>query len=366
MTDIPVRIRPDIALMPPYRQGNQAGPGALKLSSNENPFDPLPGVLEAMQAAISINRYPDASAPRLRARIAARFRVDPDAVHVSAGSVSILQQLALAATAPGDEMVFAWRSFEGYPWMAVVAGSTPVPVPLLADGGHDLDAMADAVTDRTRLIVVCSPNNPSGVVTRQDDFHAFLARVPSDVLVILDEAYAEFVTDPLAVDGHAVIEAGHPNVVVLRTFSKAYGLAGLRVGYAVGHPRILEAARIAAVPLSVTAPSEAAALASLDAEAELQARVDHIVSRRDRLVAGLREVGWDVPAAQGNYVWLPCGAQSTDVAVAFDDAGLVVRPFGDDGVRITIGEEESVERVIAVAGAVLAALAAGHPGRIAR
>lgn len=349
MTDLPVRVRPEIAALPPYRQGKQAGAEAFKLSSNENPFEPLPGVVQAVQAAVSFNRYPDATTPRLRARLAERFGVADDAVHVAAGSVSILYQLAQATSGPGDEILFSWRSFEAYPGLAVVAGATAVTVPNDADGGHDLDAMADAVTERTRLVIVCSPNNPTGPVVTQDGFEAFLARVPQDVLVILDEAYAEFVTDPDAVDGALVVTSGHPNVVVLRTFSKAYGLAGLRIGYAVGDPRVLAIARTTGIPLSVTAQAEEAALASLDAEDELRVRVAEIAERRDALVASLRETGWDVPDAQGNFVWLPAGDRALEVAAAFEEAGLIVRPFAGDGVRISIGEHESIAEVVAVA-----------------
>ncbi|APZ33010.1 histidinol-phosphate transaminase [Microbacterium aurum] len=352
MTDFPVRIRPEIAALPAYKQGRQAGAEAFKLSSNENPFDPLPGVVEAVSAAGAFNRYPDASSPRLRARLAERYGVADDAVHVAAGSVSILYQLAQATSGPGDEILFSWRSFEAYPGLATVAGARAATVPNDAAGGHDLDAMADAVTDRTRMIIVCSPNNPTGPVVTQDAFDAFLARVPGDVLVVLDEAYAEFVTQPGAVDGRRVVATGHPNVVVLRTFSKAYGLAGLRVGYAVGDPRILSAARTTGIPLSVTAAAEEAALASLDAEDELLERVGVIAQRRDRLAARLREAGWDVPEAQGNFVWLPAGDRALEVAAAFEAQDLIVRPFAGDGVRITVGEEESLDRVVDVAASV--------------
>ncbi|MBD7957415.1 histidinol-phosphate transaminase [Microbacterium sp. Sa4CUA7] len=363
LSPAPVRIRPEIAALPPYRQGKQAGADAFKLSSNENPFDPLPSVVEALQSATAVNRYPDASASRLRARLAARFGVSADAVHVAAGSVSILQQLALAAAGPGDELMYAWRSFEAYPGLAAVAGATAIAVPLAADGTHDLDAMAAAVTDRTRLILVCSPNNPTGPIVTQADFDAFLARVPGDCLVVLDEAYAEFVTDPAAVDGARVLAAGHQNVVVLRTFSKAYGLAGLRIGYGVGHPRILDAARTTGIPLSVTAAAEQAALASLDAEDELIARVAVITERRDRLAAGLHAQGWNVPDAQGNFVWLPTGELTVDVAPRFEDAGLIVRPFAGDGVRISVGEEESIATVLEVAASALSLLPEGHAAR---
>ncbi|MBF4562426.1 histidinol-phosphate transaminase [Microbacterium sp. VKM Ac-2870] len=352
MTELPVRIRPEIAALPAYKQGKQAGAEAFKLSSNENPFPPLPSVIAAVQTAIAVNRYPDASSPRLRARLAERFGVSDDAVHIAAGSVSILFQLAQATSGPGDEILFSWRSFEAYPSLATVAGATAVTVPNDAAGGHDLDAMADAVTDRTRMIIVCSPNNPTGPVVTQAGFDAFLARVPADVLVVLDEAYAEFVTDPDAVSGAAVLAAGHPHVVVLRTFSKAYGLAGLRVGYAVGDPRILAAARSTGIPLSVTAAAEEAALASLDAEDELLERVRTLAGHRDDLAARLRATGWDVPEAQGNFVWLPAGERALDVAAAFEEAGLIVRPFAGDGVRISIGEHEALDTIVQVAASV--------------
>ncbi|MGO3554236.1 MAG: aminotransferase class I/II-fold pyridoxal phosphate-dependent enzyme, partial [Microbacterium gubbeenense] len=210
-----------------------------------------------------------------------------------------------------------------------------------------LEAMAGAITDRTRCILVCTPNNPTGTAISSADVEAFLARVPNDVLVLLDEAYIEFRTDDEAVDGLAErIYERHPNVVVLRTFSKAYGLAALRVGYAIGHTRVLDAARATQIPLSVTQQAEAAALASLEREAEIRDRVAVIADRRGRLVADLRAARWDVPDTQSNFVWLP----TTDPAhaAAFDAAGLVVRPF-PDGIRISVGEEESLARVAEVA-----------------
>ena len=357
MTDFPVRIRPAIAALPAYQQGKQAGPEAFKLSSNENPFEPLPSVVAALASGAPINRYPDATAAALRARLAEKYSVASDEVHIGAGSVSILQQLVLAAAGHGDEVVFAWRSFEAYPWLPITAGATAVPVPLTADGRRDLDAMADAVTDRTRAILLCTPNNPTGPIITSAGFAAFIAKVPADCLVLLDEAYAEFVTDEGAVDGlgERVFER-HPNVVVLRTFSKAYGLAGLRVGYAIGHKRVLDAARSTGIPLSVTAAAENAALASLDAEAELLARVAEITERRDGLAKALRDQGWPVPAAQGNFVWLPTGARTAEVAAAFEAAELIVRPFAGDGVRISVGEHESVEKVLRVAASVVQTL----------
>lgn len=355
MSEEPVlpRIRPEIAALPAYRQGRQASPDAFKLSSNENPFDPLPGVLDAVRASTAINRYPDATAARLRERLGARYGVSADDIHIGAGSVSLLAQLLLATAGPGDEVVYAWRSFEAYPSLVAVSGATSVQVPLTADARHDLPAMAAAVTDRTRLLIVCSPNNPTGPTVGFDEFTAFVDAVPADVLIVLDEAYAEFVTDPDAVEGHRVRALlARPNIVMLRTFSKAYGLAGLRVGYAIGHTRVLDAARSTAIPLSVTAAAEEAALASLDAESELLHRVAVLAARRDALVTRLRETGWDVPDAQGNFVWLPAGERALEVATAFEDAGLIVRPFAGDGVRISIGEEESLDRIVEIAASV--------------
>jgi histidinol-phosphate aminotransferase len=343
-----VHIRPEVAVLPAYKQGRQASDSAFKLSSNENPFPPLPGVVEAVQAQTSYNRYPDATALALRAVLANRFGLTAEQVHVAPGSVAILHELARATSGPGDEIVYAWRSFEAYPGVVTVAGATSVQVPNRADGGHDLDAMAAAVTERTRMVLVCSPNNPTGPIVTAAEFDAFMAAVPQSVLVVLDEAYAEFVTDEAAVHGHPLL-AVHLNLVVLRTFSKAYGLAGLRVGYALGPDYVLDAVRACAIPLSVTAQGQAAALASLEREAELLERVTEIAALRDRIVVELRAQGWDVPDAQGNFLWLPTGERTATAAAAFEDAGIIVRAFPPEGIRISIGEHEAVETLLQTA-----------------
>ena len=359
MTDARVHIRPEIAVLPAYKQGRQAAADAYKLSSNENPFPPLPGVVEAVHAQTAFNRYPDATALAVRTVLADRFGVGPDEVHVAPGSVAILHELARAVSGPGDEVVYAWRSFEAYPGVVTVAGATSVQVPNRPDGGHDLDAMADAVTERTRMVIVCTPNNPTGPVVTDAEFAAFMARVPTSVLVVLDEAYAEFVTEPSAVSG-APLLGRYPNLVVLRTFSKAYGLAGLRVGYAVGPVYVLDAVRACAIPLSVTAQGQAAALASLEREDELLGRVSELARSRDRIVAALREQGWPVPDAQGNFVWLPTGAHTADAAERFDRAGIIVRAFAGEGIRISIGEHEAVETLLETARSLVADLQAAH------
>ncbi|MBT1630847.1 histidinol-phosphate transaminase [Curtobacterium flaccumfaciens] len=348
MSEQRVHIRPEVAVLPAYKQGRQASDSAFKLSSNENPFPPLPGVVEAVQAQTSYNRYPDATALALRAVLANRFGLTAEQVHVAPGSVAILHELARATSGPGDEIVYAWRSFEAYPGVVTVAGATSVQVPNRADGGHDLEAMAAAVTERTRMVLVCSPNNPTGPIVTAAEFAAFMAAVPQSVLVVLDEAYAEFVTDEAAVHGYPLL-AAHPNLVVLRTFSKAYGLAGLRVGYALGPDYVLDAVRACAIPLSVTAQGQAAALASLEREAELLERVTEIATLRDRIVVELRAQGWDVPDAQGNFLWLPTGERTVAAAAAFEDAGIIVRAFPPEGIRISIGEHEAVETLLQTA-----------------
>ncbi|QCR42422.1 aminotransferase [Curtobacterium sp. SGAir0471] len=359
MTDERVHIRPEVAVLPAYKQGRQAAPDAFKLSSNENPFPPLPGVVEAVQAQTAYNRYPDATALAVRAVLANRAGLTVDEVHVAPGSVAILHELAKATSGPGDEIVYAWRSFEAYPGVVTVAGATSVQVPNRPDGGHDLDAMADAVTERTRMVIVCSPNNPTGPVVTAAEFDAFMARVPATVLVVLDEAYAEFVTEPTAVRGTPLLER-YPNLVVLRTFSKAYGLAGLRVGYAFGPAYVLDAVRACAIPLSVTAQGQAAALASLERETELLERVAELAASRDRIVAALRGQGWDVPDAQGNFVWLATGALTAHAAERFEAAGIIVRAFGNEGIRVSIGEHEAVETLLETAGSLVEDLQAAR------
>ena len=353
MSEERVHLRPDVASIVPYRQGRMAAADAFKLSSNENPYPPLAGVAEAV-AAIGFNRYPEGSSAALRDRLGQRWGVRPEQVIVGPGSATLLAYLIWATCTPTDEVLYAWRSFEGYPILIGAAGVRSIQVPNRADGGHDLPAMAAAVTPTTRLILLCSPNNPTGPVITREEFAAFMAAVPRTVLVALDEAYAEFVTDPDAVRGAEELSQ-HPNLVVLRTFSKAYGLAGLRVGYAIGEEYVVDGLRAVALPLSVTEVAQTAALASLDHEELLLERVDHIVDRRERIRAGLIEQGWAVPEAQGNFVWLPTGERTAAVAEHFERDGLIVRSLGD-GVRISIGEEESVEKLLRSAREVVAGL----------
>jgi histidinol-phosphate aminotransferase len=358
-----VKLRPEIVAVPAYKQGRPAPADGFKLSSNENPFVPLPGVVDAVAAVLSdLNRYPNAGGLALRQRLADRHGVEVGQVHLGSGSVSLLSQLICAAAGAGDEVVYSWRSFEAYPGLVTVAGATSIRVPNRPDGSHDLRAMSAAITDRTRVVIVCSPNNPTGTIVTAGDFEAFMERVPADLLVLLDEAYYEFVTDSSSVDGIPLL-SHYPNLVVLRTFSKAYGLAALRIGYAVGPESVLDAARSAAIPLSVTDAAQVAALASIDLEDELMERVARIAMVRDDLRDRLIEQGWVVPEAQGNFVWLATGEETTAANDAFFDAGLTVRAFPPEGIRISVGEAESVDKLLQVAGDIVRNLPNGHPAK---
>ena len=344
-----------MAAIPPYVAGKpptvRPGMTSYKLSSNENPYPPLPGVIEAVQAGVgAMNRYPDMGSSALYAALADTFDVPADHLSVATGSVGLIYQLVQAFCDPGDEVVFAWRSFEAYPIAVTSAAATAVQVPVLADGRHDLDAMVAAITDRTKVVLVCTPNNPTGPALTQSELDAFLVRVPPHVLVVVDEAYLEFVRMDDAVDGLATYRR-HGNVVLTRTFSKAYGLAGFRVGYAVAPAPIAAALRAVSLPFGVSTVGQAAAIASLERRAELLGRVEALVAERDRVLAGLRAVGWDVPDAQGNFVWFALGERTAEFAAAADEAGIVVRPFAGEGARVSIGEPEANDRLVAVAAA---------------
>lgn len=344
-------IRAAVAALPSYVPGARAPrPTAWKLSSNENPTPPSEETLAALTEALAdINRYPDMYATELRTAIAQRLGVSAEAVACANGSVAALAHVLSVFCEAGIEVVYAWRSFEAYPIAVGVSGAESVRVPVLADGRHDLAAMAAAVTDRTRLVILCSPNNPTGPAMTTAEVREFLRSVPASVPVLLDEAYLEYVTRPGAVDGVALLPE-HPNLIVLRTFSKAYGLAGLRVGYAVADPRLAAAIRAVSTPFGVSSLAQAAALHALRIRDELVIPVRATSAERDRVLAALREQGWDVPDADGNFVWLALGERAVEFADAAREAGLVLRGFAGDGVRVTIAEPEANDQFVAFAG----------------
>ncbi|TCC54641.1 histidinol-phosphate transaminase [Kribbella pittospori] len=351
--DNEVRFRGCLDDMAAYKPGRPParsdGRPTYKLSSNENPYPPLPGVLAAAtEAAAQMNRYPDMGAVDLLEALSARFGVPVSDLAVGTGSVALLYHLLQAAVSEGDEVVYAWRSFEAYPIAVQLTGATSVQVPLTADARHDFKAMEAAITERTKVVLVCTPNNPTGPVVRGDELMAFLDAVPRSVLVVLDEAYREFVREPGVVDGVEVYRE-RPNVVVLRTFSKAYGLAGFRVGYAIGHPEVVAAIRKCALPFGVSHVAQAAAIASLAVEDELLERVEALVGERTRVVEELRAAGWDVPDSQTNFVWLELGEDTVAFAEAVQAEGVSIRPFAGNGARISIGEREANDLFLAVA-----------------
>lgn len=338
-------LREDLESLPAYVPGKRM-PDAVKLSSNESAHPPLPSITQAIaESAAQSHRYPDMGAIELRKKLAAKLGLaDENSVTVGTGSSALCQQLVTITCQPGDEVIFPWRSFEAYPIFTQVTGATAVPVPL-RELRNDLPAMADAITERTRLIFVCNPNNPTGTTITDQEFREFMDRVPADVIVALDEAYVEYNTadnTPLATE--AVQQ--YPNVIGLRTFSKAYGLAGLRVGYAFGNPDIIATLGKVAIPFSVSAVAQEAALAALEPAAtdELNERVTETNQQRDRLAD---ELG--LTPSFANFVWIPAESlhdSPQEVAAQLAESGVLVRAF-DEGLRITATTTEETAALLA-------------------
>ena len=348
-------MRSALSALPAYVAGKPAVEGGeprYKASSNESPFPPPAAVREAVVAAIeNAHRYPDMAAHQLRSALGAQHGVDPGQIALSTGSVAVTGDLVRALVDPGEEVIFAWRSFEAYPILVGSHGGAPVPVPLTDRFEHDLDAMAGRVTERTRLILLCTPNNPTGPSLSTPQLEDFLARVPDDVVVAIDEAYREF-HEPGTVADTARLFREHGNVVLLRTFSKLQGMAGLRLGYAIAHPRLARALGQVTVPFGASGPAQSAALASLEkaVAAELDERAAWIRAERARVMDALAEQGWQLPVSQGNFVYFPLGADSAEFLDHADQHGLVLRGYGADGVRATIAEREANDLLISIAG----------------
>lgn len=352
-------IRPALSSLPSYVAGT-ASPQGLKLSSNEITQGPLPGVVDAAARALAqSNRYPDMAAIALRTAIAQWHGVDSslplkaEHIAVGAGSSALIQQAVLACCRGGDgenggipdEVIYPWRSFEAYPIFARVAGAAAVEVPLTPDLRNDLPAIAAAVTERTRLIIICNPNNPTSTTVTRTELEEFLDSIPDTVQVLLDEAYFEYVRDDTSPDGMSLL-ASHYNLAIARTFSKAFGLAGLRIGYVIGRPEFIDALNKVCIPFSNNAVAQAAAVASIEARRELLARTDETVVQRqrvlDRLPASLRG------PAEANFVWLPLGDRAREFADAMDERHIAVRCFDGDGVRVTVTDEAETDVLLTV------------------
>ena len=342
------RLRPAMAAVPAYVPGRKT-PGAIVLASNESPYGLLPSVAAVLaEQAKGVSRYPDMGATRLLDALAAHHGVEPSRIAVGAGSVEVVGQIAAATVDAGDEVVFGWRAFEAYPIITAVAGGVAVRAPLDARHTHDVGAMIAAVTDRTRLVLLCNPNNPTGTAIGRDELLRLADGIPPDVVLVVDEAYREYV-DPAAVPDAFELLGDRPNVVVTRTFSKAYALAGLRVGYAIASPDVAAAVRKCQIPFSVSALAQEAAIAALGDVEEVRRRAALTVAERERVATALRAGGYDVPDSQANFVWLPLGEGAADFAAACAEAGILVRPFAGEGVRVTIGLDTENDALLNVA-----------------
>ena len=351
-------VRPAVQAMPAYRPGKAAEQAeeehgienAIKLASNENPYPPVPSVITAMaEAAGRVNRYCDHLAIDLRTAIGAMVGMELDNIAVGCGSVGLLQQLCLAYLDPGDNVVYPWRSFEAYPVNVQMMGAESRQVPLV-DHAFDLDAVAAAVDERTKIIMLATPNNPTGTALSVDSLRAMLAKVPDSVIVLIDEAYREFL-DPSFGDPVELL-ADHSNVIVSRTFSKAFGLAGVRVGYLVAASAIVDEVNKVLVPFAVNGIAQAGALAALRARDEYEPFLAGLRDERARVVAALTDAGWQLPDTQANFVYLPLGERTQDLYVEIEKRGVVTRPFAGEGLRVTIGTPAENDRFLATLAAV--------------
>lgn len=359
------RFRPEIAALRPYRVGRQLedvarahglDPGDIvKLTANEGPDPPFPGVVEAAAREMErSNRYPDNDCWELGHLLADQLGVEFDNLMFGAGGVALLAEIATATGGPGTNIVYGWPSFVMYRFVSIWAGSRPVEVPL--DEAHelDLDGMRAAVDDETSVVFVCNPNNPTGTIKSAEAMAAFIDDVPERVLVVVDEAYHEFVTDSRHQTA-VPIAAERANVVVIRTFSKIYGLAGLRIGYGVGRPDTLTELRKVQAPLTVNRIAQVAALTSLTQSAELERRQSKNEARRHHIVGALSERGLQTTESHTNFVYFELGEAADRVVDQMTARGVLIRPMGEGWVRATIGDNEDNRRFLEALDAARAA-----------
>lgn len=350
----PLLIEPSapIGSLPSYVAGRSTvatGLTAAKLSSNELPFDPLPSVRAAMQRALaSVNRYPLARADDLRSAVAAYIGVDRDEVAVGAGSSGLVWQLVSAYFAPGDRVVLHTPNFEAYPIAITLARAEPVYVPM-RDWVSDVEALAASVDDKTKAVILVDPHNPTGTGVGPDAALRLVEAVAGRALVLLDQAYLDFDRDVRAEER---LWQHHPNVVVLRTFSKAHGLAALRVGYALAHPEVVSALASVSPPFAVSQVAIAAAQASLLASDDLAERVAEVTLERDRVCSSLAQMGVTVPRSNANFIFLPSEVAPPGLVAACEAAGVIVRPIGNDGIRVSIGTRGENDRFVETVAAL--------------
>lgn len=333
--------RAAVATLPVYTRGTTGHvPIRWRASSNEAPVPPSPAVVAAVaKAAANGHRYPVLHGDELVDSLACGLGVHPGRIAVGQGALALLDQLLLAYVEPQQKVVYPWRSYEAYPISITVAHACGVPVLNTPSGALDLAALAAALraANDPAVLIVCNPNNPTGTAFGLEELKELLAGVRDDVLVVLDEAYRDFVPERLALES-AQLQADCPNLVILRTFSKAYALAGFRVGYAIAAPEVVTALRAVQPPFPVSAPAVAAAQAALADRAHHDQLVHDVVRCRDELAAALAEAGLPATESATNFVWLPLGERAEEAAEACSAAGIAVRCFAGEGVRITVGE----------------------------
>ena len=333
--------RPYVDSLPVYSRATAHGI-VWRASSNEAPLPPsLAAVQAANDAMASAHLYPDLEGEALTAAIAHQLALAPDQVAVGPGSLALLERLLLAYTGPGDEVIHAWRSYEAYPILIAIAGASSVAVPLDPHHTHDVDALLQAVTERTRVVIICNPNNPTGTVVAPAELERLITSLPPSVLIVIDEAYLEFDTDAPAT---LQLMENHPNVVLLRTFSKAYALAGLRAGYLLAAKSIVITLCRVALPFGVNRVAQAAAIAALEDSKHLRAVVQEVEASKTRLTASLSE-HLEVPESRANFLWLPVGPEAEQLARTCAANGASVRAFAGEGVRVTVGRRE-VETIV--------------------
>lgn len=357
-------IRDNVSPMVPYAPGLRGSEvrertgceRVCKLSSNENPYGPVATAVAAMEAVLPrLNRYPDGAARALRGKLASHLGVAEKHLVVSNGSNELLRLIAEATLTPGDEIVFAWPSFIVYPMVAQLMGATAVRVPLAEGEVHDLDAMAAAITERTKIVFLCNPNNPTGTIYRRAEFDEFLAKVPEHVLVVLDEAYFEYVTDAEYPDGLTYFDGVRP-IAVLRTFSKIYSLAGLRVGYGIMPERLADAVNKVRDPFNVNTVAQVAAYYSLDATAEIARRRDENAEQRTRLYEAFDRLSVTWVPSETNFVYV-LTERSQELFDVLLGEGIIVRNFGTaPALRVGIGTPEDTSATIAAFEAAIGRL----------
>lgn len=350
------RVRADIAALRPYQVGRQLADVArahgldpteiVKLTANEGPEGPFPGVVEAASAVLAhSNRYPDNDCWDLGHELADELGVDFSNLMFGAGSVALLADMGTAMGGPGTNFVYGWPSFIMYRFVALWSGAKHREIPLDEKFSLDLDAVRTAVDDDTTMVIVCNPNNPTGTIKPADEIESFIDGVPEDVLVVVDEAYHEFVTDP-AYRTQIPLALQRPNVVVLRTFSKIYALAGHRVGYAVARGDLLTELRKAQAPLTVNQVAQAAARATLGQPDELERRRSLNEARRHHLVGALAERGIPMAESHTNFIFFELGDDADSIIETMTTRGVLIRGMARGWVRVTIGDENENSRFI--------------------